>query len=285
MRYTEEFCNREYNNRALVPEYAQHLERWAEAARHARSVKMGLLDLYYGATSNECIDLFPCNAHDAPLLVYIHGGYWRALEKSDFSWVAPPFVERGINVAVIDYDLAPAVSVRTITLQTLRAIEWLWRGAPRYGYDADRIFVCGHSAGGHLSAMAMSALWPALAPDLPADLIKGAIAVSGLYDLEPIMHASFLNADLKLDAESAFAASPAWMPPATGAPLITAVGELESSEFHRQNRLIGERWRANLRADVPLPQRNHFTAMDALAEPGQALFEATLALCSETRRS
>ena len=279
MQYTEEFCNREYNNRALVPEHAQHLERWSDAARHARSVHMGLLDLYYGPTSNQCIDLFPATETRAPLLVFIHGGYWRSLEKSDFSWVAPPLVARGINVAVIDYDLAPAVSVRTITMQTLRAIEWLWRSAANYGYDRNRIFVSGHSAGGHLTAMAMAAQWPRLAADLPGDLVKGGVAISGIYDLEPIMHASFLNVDLKLDANSAFEASPAWMPPATSAPLITAVGGLESSEFHRQNRLIGERWAANLKADVPLPQRNHFTAVDALVEPGHALFEATVTLC------
>ncbi|HEY5635160.1 MAG TPA: alpha/beta hydrolase [Burkholderiaceae bacterium] len=279
MQYTEEFCNREYDNRALVPEYAQHFARWSEAARHARSVHMVLLDLYYGRTSNECIDLFPAAEARGPLLVFIHGGYWRSLEKTDFSWVAPPFLARGVNVAVIDYDLAPAVSIREITIQVLRAIEWLWRGAQRYGFDPERIYVSGHSAGGHLTAMAMAAQWPRLAADLPADLVKGGVAVSGLYDLEPIRHASFLNADLKLDARSAFEASPAWMPPATRAPLITAVGGLESSEFHRQNRLIGERWAASLKADVPLPGRNHFTAVDALAEPGHALFEAAVALC------
>jgi len=283
MRYTAEFCNREYNNRALVPEYPQHLERWARSAQRARSPGAGLLDLPYGGSPNERLDLFPARGEGGPLLVFIHGGYWRSLSKSEFSWVAPPFAERGVNVALIDYDLAPAVPVQTIVLQVLRALEWLWRTSERHGYDASRIFVAGHSAGGHLTAMAMSALWTAWDPDLPADLVKGGVAISGIYDMEAIRHASFLNVDLKLEARSAFRLSPVWMPPATSAPLVTCVGALESSEFRRQNALIGERWKPVLRADVPAPGRNHFTVVDALAEPGHPLFQATLALCAGTR--
>ena len=280
MRYTEAFCNREYNNRALVPEYPRHLERWAVAARRARRPGACLSDLHYGGTPRERLDLFPAAREGGPLLVFIHGGYWRSLSKDEFSWVAPAFVERGVSVAVIDYDLAPAVTMETIVLQVLRAIEWLWRENERYGYDASRIFVGGHSAGGHLTAMAMSALWPAWDPDLPADLVKGGVAISGLYDLEPIRRASFLNVDLKLNPRSAMKLSPAWMPPAGSAPLVTCVGGLESSEFARQNALIGARWKRVLRADVPAPGRNHFTVVDALAEPGHPLFEATLALCN-----
>ena len=280
MRYTETFCNREYNNRALVPEYPAHLQRWSEASARARRPGDCLLDLRSGGSPRESLDLFPASREGGPLLVFIHGGYWRSLGKSEFSWVAPALVERGVSVAVIDYDLAPAVGVETIVLQVLRSIEWLWRQSEHYGYDASRLFVAGHSAGGHLTAMAMCALWPAWDPDLPADLVKGGVAISGLYDLEPIMHASFLNVDLKLTERSAMKLSPAWMPPAGDAPLVTCVGGLESSEFARQNALIGQRWKDNLRADVPAPGRNHFTVVDALAEPEHPLFGATLALCS-----
>jgi arylformamidase len=285
MRYTEAFCNREYDNRALVPDYAGHFERWARTARRARGLGASLLDLYYGGTSGQRLDLFPASREGGPLLVFIHGGYWRSMSKSDFSWVAPPFVARGVNVAMIDYDLAPAVSMETIVLQVLRAIEWLWRGSERYGYDASRIFVGGHSAGGHLTAMAMCAIWPAWDPDLPADLIKGGVAISGLYDLEPIRRASFLNKDLKLSEHGAMKLSPVWMPPAGNAPLVTCVGGLESSEFTRQNALIGKRWKRSLSADVPAPGRNHFTVVDALAEPDHPLFAAALAMCQAAPRA
>ena len=283
VKYTAEFCDREYNNRALVPDYPLHLERWTQSAQRARRLGAGLLDLDYGGSPNERLDLFPARREGGPLLVFIHGGYWRSLSKSEFSWVAPPFAERGVNVAVIDYDLAPTVRVDTIVLQVLRALEWLWRASERYGYDATRIVVAGHSAGGHLTAMAMSALWPAWDPDLPADLVKGGVAISGIYDMEAVMHASFLNVDLKLDERSAAKLSPAWMPPPSGSRLVTCVGALESSEFRRQNALIGERWKPVLRADVPAPGRNHFTVVDALAEPEHPLFQAALELCGGDR--
>ncbi len=279
--FTEDFCNREYNNRAMIPDFADILARWTDSAQSARRLGASMLDLYYGSHPKENLDLFPAAGHGSPLLVFLHGGYWRSLDKSDFSWVAPPFVERGVSVAVVNYDLAPAVTIETITLQVLRALEWLYRNAERYGFDAHRIHVSGHSAGGHLTAMAMAAMWPEWDPDLPVDLVRGGIAVSGVYDLEPLIQATFLNVDLKLDERRAARLSPAYMPPAGGAALITAVGGLESSEFKRQNALIGERWKANLRVDVPMPGRHHLSVIEGLAEPGNALFEAALALCLE----
>jgi len=279
MRHTAEFWNREYNARERVPDWMQHLERWTRASQRARRDGRCLADLRYGGSAGQRLDLFPAEREGGPLLVFVHGGYWRSLSKTEFSWVAPPFVERDVNVALIDYDLAPAVTVETIVLQVLRALEWLWRANERFGYDATRIVVAGHSAGGHLTAMAMCALWPLWDPDLPADLVKGGVAISGLFDLEPVRRASFLNVDLKLDARRALRLSPAWMPPAGATPLVTCVGGMESSEFLRQNALIGDRWRTVLRADAPAPDRNHFSVVDALAEPGHPLFEAALALC------
>ena len=277
--FTETFCNREYNNRDMIPEFADILASWRSRAQSARETAAGRYDLAYGSGPRERLDLFPAAEPDAPLLVFIHGGYWRSLDKDHFSWVAPPFVARGISVAVLNYDLAPAASLQTITLKVLRAIEWLYRNAGAHGADPRRLFVAGHSAGGHLGAMAMAALWPIWDPDLPVDLVKGGILVSGLYDLAPLVQASFLNVDLKLDAHSADQLSPAWIPPACRAPLITAVGALESSEFKRQNALLGERWATFLRQDVPLPGRHHLSAIEALAEPGHPLFEAAAALC------
>jgi arylformamidase len=279
MKYSTEFCDREYNARAGIPDHPAIFARWSASGARARRDGRPLLDLRYGSSPGERLDLFPASHGGSPLLVFIHGGFWRSLDKGDFSWVAPPFVDRGVGVALINYDLAPSVGVETIVLQVLRALEWLWRGAERYRYDASRVVVAGHSAGGHLAAMAMCARWPLWDPDMPADLVKGGVSVSGLYDLEPLVYAPFVNRDLKLDERSAFRLSPAWMTPATGAPLVTAVGALESSEFHRQNELIGRQWSRNLRADVPMPGTNHLTVVDQLANPASPLFQAALDLC------
>jgi arylformamidase len=138
--------------------------------------------------------------------------------------------------------------------------------------DRDRLYVAGHSAGGHLVAMMMSALWAAFDKSLPKDLWKGGIAISGLYDLRPMMQVDFLQPDLRLDEASALKLSPAYMAPATRAPVLTAVGGDESSEFHRQNALLRSRWKSTVVGDVTMPGRNHFSILDAFAEPSSPLF-------------
>ena len=279
MRYTAEFCDREYNARAMIPDHPAIFARWARVAQDVRAHAHARLDLAYGSSPKQSLDVFPAAHADAPLFVFVHGGYWRSLDKSDFSWIAPPFVERGVAVAMLNYDLLPAVSVHTIVLQVLRALEWLWRESETLGFDPSRIVVGGHSAGGHLAAMSACALWPQWDPDLPADLVAGVVSVSGLYDLEPLRHTTFLGPDLALDEAGAFRASPAWMTPATGAPVVTAAGGLESESFKAQSALLAQRWPRNVIADIPMPGRNHLTVVDALAEPGNPLFEAVLGVC------
>lgn len=278
MKYTVEFCEREYNARAAIPDHPQIFARWAERAAATRRLRACLLDLAYGESAGEKLDFFPARNEGAPLFVYIHGGYWRSLDKSDFSWLAPAYVARGVSVALLNYGLAPRTPLEEIVRQVLRALAWLYRNADRYDADPQRIFVGGHSAGGHLTAMSMAALWPVFGADLPADLVKGGVAVSGLYDLEPLVHAPFVNADLQLDAARAARLSPARLPPATGAPLLTAFGALESSEFKRQNTLIGVRWKGNLLRDVPVPGCNHLTVCDEFGDPESALFDAVCRL-------
>jgi arylformamidase len=276
--FTTEFCEREYNARATIPDHPQIFARWAQQAAATRRLRACLLDLPYGTTAGEKLDLFPARNDAAPLLVFIHGGFWRSLDKSDFSWIAPPYVARGVSVALINYGLAPATPVEDIVRQTLRACAWLHKNGDRYGFDPQRIFVAGHSAGGHLTAMTMAALWPQWDADLPADLIKGGVAVSGLFDLEPLVHAPFVNIDLKLNAARAARLSPARMPAATAAPLVTAVGALESSEFQRQTQLIGRRWPRNLKREISVARANHLTVVDDIADPTGPILNATLEL-------
>jgi arylformamidase len=162
--------------------------------------------------------------------------------------------------------------------QQLKAIVWLYTRAEELGFDRQRIVVGGHSAGGHLTAMMMAALWPELDPALPADLIKGGVAISGLFDLEPLVPLPFINSDLKLDVAGARKVSPVHLPPATGAPLLTAVGALESSEFKRQARLIHQAWPHNAQEELEVAGADHLTVCDRLADPESALFKAALDL-------
>jgi arylformamidase len=266
------FLSRQYNNRELVPDHPQYFARWQEASARARGTMICYLDRRYGDMPGETVDIFPARKGDGSCLMFIHGGYWRALDKKDHSFLAPAWVDAGVSLAVVNYDLCPAVSIEDIVRQMLRASRWLWLHAEEFGMDQDRLYVGGHSAGGHLAAMLMCALWPVFDRQLPKDLWKGGLAVSGLYDLRPLIDVDFLQADLRLDDEAARRLSPALMPPATRAQLMTCVGGDESSEFHRQNALLRERWRAAVAESIPMPGRNHFSVLDALADEGSALF-------------
>ncbi|HUN90736.1 MAG TPA: alpha/beta hydrolase [Burkholderiaceae bacterium] len=278
MGYDTAFYEREYDARAAIPDHPQIFARWADQAAATRRLRPCLLDLPYGDTTAERLDLFPARSDCAPLFVFIHGGYWRSLDKSDFSWMAPPLVAHSVSVALLNYGLAPQTPMEDIVRQVLRAIAYLYRNADRLGFDPERIVVGGHSAGGHLAAMAMAALWPIHGSDLPARLVKGGFAVSGLCDLEPLVHAPFVNRDLRLDAKRARRLSPADMPASHDAPLVTAVGGKESGEFRRQSMLIGHRWPRNLSRHIEMPGCNHLDICDEVANPDGPLFSALLQL-------
>jgi len=281
MKHTVEFYERAYNARASIPQHPQIFARWAEQSAAVRRLRACVIDLNYGETTAERLDLFPARRDDAPLLVFIHGGYWRSLDKSDFSWIAPPFVNHGVSVALLNYGLAPNTPMEEIVRQMLRAHAWLYRNGDRLGFDPNRMTVAGHSAGGRLTSMLVAALWSVYAADLPADLVKGALAVSGIYDLEPLRHAPFIQADLKLTARRARLLSPVYMPAATNRPLYTAVGALESGEFRRQTALIGKAWPRNLAREIQMPGFHHLNVIDELANPASPLFDAALEM---TRR-
>jgi len=266
------FFGREYNNRALVPEHAQYFARWAEDSARARATMTCYLDREYGQAPGEKLDIFPARKGDGSVLMFIHGGYWRSLDKRDFSYLAPAWVDAGVSLVVVNYDLCPNVTIEAIVCQILRASAWLYRHAEEYGMDEERLFVCGHSAGAHLTAMMMAALWPVFDADLPRDLFKGGLAISGIYDLRPLVEVDFLNADLRLDEAAALKVSPAFLPPATRAPVYTCVGGLESSEFKRQNALLAQRWKSAVAGDIPMPGRHHFSVVDELVNPASALF-------------
>jgi arylformamidase len=265
--------NKYYNNRELVPDHPQFFARWQESSARARNSMRAQLDLRYGEMPGESIDLFPAKNGDGSCMMFIHGGYWRSLDKKDFSFLAPAWVDAGVTLAVVNYDLCPKVKMDEIVRQMLRASRWLWLNAEQHGIDRDKLYVSGHSAGGHLTAMLMCALWPQLDPRLPKDLWKGGLAISGIYDLRPLIEVEFLQQDLRLDPALALRLSPAFLPTSTRAAVMTSVGGDESPEFLRQNALLGERWKSVVAEDIPMPGTNHFSVMDGLADPSSALFK------------
>ena len=205
------WLDRMYNNRLLVPGHGAHFARWAEESRKAREQLPCQLNLHYGDSPSETLDVFPApevQSHNgAPVLVFIHGGYWRSLDKADHSFIAPTFTRADACVVVLNYALCPAVTIVQIVQQIAKALAWTWRHVAGFGGDPARITVAGHSAGGHLAAMLLANDWTAHALDLPQALVKNALSISGLYDLEPIRHTPFLK-DFNLTPEQVRQASP-----------------------------------------------------------------------------
>lgn len=254
-----------YNLRAAVPEHPAFFARWQERSAVVRDQWPLLPDRGYGAGERTAIDVFPAPRPGAPLFAFIHGGYWQALDRKYFSFLALPFLDRGFAVATIGYDLAPAVGVSTITEQIRGAIAWLWRRCEAFGADPGRIVLAGHSAGGHLGAMALATDWQARG--LPARPIKAACLVSGVFDLEPI-RLCYLNEVLGLDRGEAQMQSPIANPPSAPVPVLLTLGSEETAAFHDQSRAYAATLAA---AGVPhevLIQdgMNHFSVIEALAD-------------------
>jgi arylformamidase len=268
------FVEREYNNRALVPDHPAYFTRWEKDSAFVRATLPCELDLAYGPDPRHRIDLFPA-AHAKGTLVFIHGGYWRSLDKSVFSWLAASWVAAGIGVAMPNYRFAPHVRIDDIVDDAIAATNWLFLNGAKHGMSTERVVASGHSAGGHLTAALFATPWSRFKFD-PARIVGGA-PFSGIYDFAPILDFSF-NADFKLDAAAVARLGLAHQKPTLAAPLVVAAGADESSEFQRQSRLLAEAWQSQVRSLLILPGLNHFNIVDSFAERGQPLHDATLAL-------
>lgn len=265
-----------YNPRLAVTDFARHFEDWGRRSAQARGQMSGYLDVSYGSHAMEKLDIFRAEGQSKALLMFIHGGYWRALDKKDHSFVAREFTRRGVTVALINYALCPAVKVEDIVLQVLQAGAWLYRNGSNFGAPAGKLYVAGHSAGGHLSAMTLAAQWPKVAADLPTKVVQAALSVSGVFDVHPILQVPSVNVEVRLDQRQAGYVSPALMPPATDAPLWLAVGGAEQEGFQAQHQLMKRKWKKVVAGEVDCPGDNHFTVLDRLTKPDDPLFKTTM---------
>ncbi len=264
----------EYNNRRRVPEHTEIMARWAEHSARVRATLAYELDQPYGPKPRNRFDVFaaPERTADSPLVAYIHGGYWQRGDRADYSFVVDALVAKGATVVLPSYTLCPAAPIAQIIDEMRLFLVELWRRT------AKRPVVVGHSAGGHLAAAMMATDWAR--HGVPADLVRAAYSISGVFELEPLIPTS-LNEALRLTPEAAREASPiCWPPPPADRTFVAAVGGAESQEFLRQSLDIAEAWSAaGVKAEcVVVPKANHFTVVDELARPESAMVQRILQL-------
>ncbi|WP_119156233.1 alpha/beta hydrolase [Caldimonas tepidiphila] len=262
----------QYDTSLSVPHEAAELQRYVDRAAQARASLRCHLDVPYGPSAAETLDIFPADEPGAPVFVFIHGGYWRSSSSKDFSGVALGLQPLGITTVVIDYALCPAVTLDEITRQARAALAWVVRHIGEYGGDAARVAVGGHSAGAHLAAMCLLSHAGGIAAGAPAPLAAG-LLVSGLYELEPLRR-SYLQPVLRLDDGIVARNSPASAEvPRCTTPLWITWGGDETAEFARQSAAFHAAWQAagNPSRLSALPGTHHFSAIHGFEEPGSEL--------------
>jgi arylformamidase len=264
----------EYNNRARVPEHPEIAERWSLLSSAYRLAGNTELDQPYGTRERQRYDLFHAEAAGAPLVVYIHGGYWQRGDRKEYSFVARELNAAGVTVAIPSYTLCPAASVMEIGDEMQACMAALWKKTGK------RPMVVGHSAGGHLTAEMLARTWSG---GVPADLVRYGYAISGVFELAPLLRTS-LNKALGLTPGTARAASPLYRPPAPkGRRLVAAVGGAESGEFLRQSRTLAQSWSTvglDARCEV-IANANHFTVVDELVHPDSDMLKRIVLMAHE----
>jgi len=263
----------EYNPLLKVTEAADIVKRWQQNSAHARSVLTSRLGLRFGPTVEEYLDIFPSGKPGAGLHLFLHGGYWRRFSARDFSFIAPTLVDAGISVGIMNYALCPGVTLSEIVRQTRSAIFWLKENGRSHGVDATSLTVSGHSAGAHLLTMALSTDWGKTF-GLKQEVITGACAISGIYDLAPLLY-SYLQPQIQLSWGDVAHLSPIRHIPDKGPALTVVSGGKESNEFIRQSQEFLSAWRQHgLKGDwLNLSKANHFNILDGFEDPGSVLFK------------
>ena len=272
LTYDQAELDRQYNHQAWVPSAAEIIRRYGQESEAVRSRVGEPACLAYGPSAAETLDLYRVADERRPVHVFIHGGAWRNLGKRESAFPAETFLRAGAHFAAIDFALLPAVTLDQMADQVRRAIAWLYRHAEEIGVDRDRIYVSGHSSGAHLCALAAETAWADY--DCPDGIIKGAVCISGIYDLKPV-RLSARNDYVRLDHRLEFALSPILHTNRLGCDVIVGFGDRESDEFQRQAkefaRVAGRR--ATL---IECAGLNHFETAETLSDPRHAISLAAL---------
>ena len=262
-----------YNVRLLVDDFDGLIEKWSKWSEDFRANADSSLDCQYGDGEKDKLDIFRCGKPNAPLFIFIHGGYWQRGDKSIYSFVAHSFVSSGIDVALIGYQLCPGASMTNIVEKIREAIVWIWNNADDYSISKHRINVSGHSAGGHITGMVLATDWSKISNDLPKDIVKTGIPISGLYQLDPIRKTTIADA-LELDDAESLALSPHFFEPKTDAPILVTLGGGETPEFHWQTDNFVNKWKA-FKASLDYfaePDVDHFGVVERLANLESQIF-------------
>ncbi len=270
--------DKSFNARGPVDERftSVYLPGFSTSSQRARKTLPCRRDISYGPHRDEVCDVFPAERPGAPLHLFLHGGYWRMLTKEENGFVATALQPAGATVMVNTYSLCPGVHLDVIVRQCRAFIAWAWRNGAFFNGDRDRLFISGHSAGGHLVGMMLATDWEK-DYGVPKNVIKGALAVSGLYDVRPLTRA-YIREWLQLSTEQADRNSPLLNPPRHNAPVILAVGGGEPDGFLSQTRA----YKAMLEAKgiavtvVDLPGLDHFAAFNEIMNPDAPLTKAVL---------
>lgn len=275
--FDQQTLDAEYRIRDSIPldQFEGIIKRYSDDSAAARENLNCETDVSYGDDPDEIMDIYP-GPGNAPIFVFIHGGYWRMLSQKESSLMADNMVANGAAFATLNYSLAPAASLDEIVRQCRAALAWIYNNAEKYGVDRNRIHVGGSSAGGHLVGMMLAGGWHGEF-GVPDDLIKSACALSGLHDMEPI-RLSEVNEWLQLDEASARRNSPIHNLPSRGCPLIVAYGGNETSEFKRQSNIYADAWKsAGFECEIfEMPNHNHFDIPFDINEPDGILAKAVL---------
>lgn len=273
---TQEELDAQYNPRASVSDVERYMELYVAWSRRARRQLDCQLDVPFGPTLAEYFDIFPAKQPNAPILVFIHGGYWSTLSSKEFSFVAQGPVSAGFTTAVTNYALCPKVTIDEIVRQSRAAIAWLYRNAKGFSGDNSRIYVSGHSAGGHLTAMLMTTDWEG-DYGLPTDVIKGGCSISGLFDLAPFPY-TYLQPKLQLTWGEVLRNSPILHIPSKAPPFLISYGEEETTELRRQSQDFLDAWNSQgLEAScLSLAGKNHYSVIEGFIDATSPLCEAIL---------
>lgn len=268
-QYDQAALDRQYNNRLQVPEYATHLERWEQWSKETEQKYTCIKDIAYGELTRERLDIYPSSKPKSKTLIFIHGGYWRTLDKSMFHFVAKAFHPYDIATVLITYPLAPEFSIDTIVSSCRKAIGWVKQNISAYNGNAEEIYVAGHSAGGHLAVMMMTEA---------ESSIKGVCSMSGLFDLFPIQ-LSEVNETLQMDRDMALRNSPVQLQPAVASPLLLFVGADETEEYKEQSNELYRSWKEKIPVQLKqLPGLNHYSIVEDLLNNDSLLHRSLVEL-------